>query len=215
MNRTPANQEPPYAKQLSRITRPFTNFDFFFVKGVREQAVCALQLSPGGQVLDLGCGGGGSFPYLERAVGSTGKIVGVDVSPQSCINARRRAKSNGWENVSVIEASAQKVALAERFDGALMFAAPDVFTSESALANILPHLKNQARVAIFGAKLSGGRLGKILNWFFSFMFRTLSPTTPVPDEAPWGLLAGQLEGLIVREYFYGSMFLAYGTLKGH
>lgn len=215
MNRSPNPQEPPYARQLSQLTRHYADFDFFFIKGTREHAVRGLQLSLGGRVLDLGCGGGGSFPYLEKAVGSRGKIVGVDVSPQSCINARRRAKNNGWENVSVIEASAQGVALSEGFDGALMFAAPDVYASESALANILPHLKSHARIAIFGAKLSGGRLGLVLNPLFRFLVRTLSPATPIPDEAPWRLIAERLEDLTLQEYFYGSMFLAYGTLKGH
>lgn len=215
MNRSPNHQEPLYAKLLSRLTRPFANFDFFFVKNIREQAVHALQLGRDGHVLDLGCGGGGCFPYLEAEVGSNGQIVAVDVSPQSCINARNRVKSNGWENVRVIEASAQDVELSEGFDGALMFAAPDIYASESALANVLPHLKRHARVAIFGAKRSGGPLGRVLNPFFRFMVRTLSTTTPIPDEAPWRLLSERLEDLIVREYFFGSMFLAYGTLKGH
>ena len=207
------DHEPPYAKHLSRLIRPFSNFDFFFIKPVRDKAVQALQLSPGGQVLDLGCGGGGSFPYLVRAVGSTGKVVGVDISPQTCVNARRRVSSNGWKNVEVIEASADRVDLSGQYDGALMFAAADVYASESALANILPYLKGRARIAIFGAKLSDGRLSKLLNPFFLFMCRKLSPATPLPDAAPWGLLASRLEDLYVQELFFGSMFLACGTLK--
>ncbi len=207
------NHEPPYAKYLSRLIRPFSNFDFFFMKHVREKAVQALRLSSGGQVLDLGCGSGGSFPYLVKAVGPTGKVVGIDISHESCINARRRIKSNGWKNVDAIESSAQNVDLAGRYDGALMFAAPDVYASDSALANILPYLKSHARIAIFGAKLSDERLGKFLNPFFLFTCRKLSPSTPLPDSAPWGLLASQLEGLNVQELFFGSMFLAYGTLK--
>jgi SAM-dependent methyltransferase len=207
------NHEPLYAKHLSRLIRPFPNFDFFFIKHVREKAVQALQLSSGGQVLDLGCGSGGSFPYLVKAVGPTGRVVGVDISPESCINARRRIESNGWKNVDTIESSAQSVDLVGRYDGALMFAAPDVYASDSALANILPYLKSHARIAIFGAKLSDGRLSKLLNPFFLFMCRKLSPCTPLPDAEPWGSLASRLEGLNVQELFFGSMFLAYGTLK--
>jgi ubiquinone/menaquinone biosynthesis C-methylase UbiE len=124
MNHSSHNQEPPYARYLSRLVRPFSNFDFFFIKSARDRAVHALQLSAGGRVLDLGCGGGGSFPYLVKAVGSTGKVVGVDISPESCINARRRVGSNGWKNVEVIEASAEAVDLSECYDGAVMFAAP-------------------------------------------------------------------------------------------
>jgi SAM-dependent methyltransferase len=207
------NHEPPYAKYLSRLIRPFPNFDFFFIKSVREKAVQALQLSPGGQVLDIGCGGGGSFPYLVKAVTSTGTVVGVDISPQSCINARHRVERNGWKNVEVIEAAADRVYLAGRYDGALMFAAADVYASESALANILPYLRDLARVTIFGAKLSDGLLSKLLNPFFLFMFRKLSPATPIPDQAPWALLASHLEDLNIQEFFFGSMFLACGTLK--
>jgi len=208
------NQEPLYAKHLSRLTRPFVNFDFPFIRRVRERAVDCLRLGLGGQVLDLGCGGGGSFPYLERAVGPHGQIVGVDVSSQSCLNARRRAQSHGWNNIRVIEDSAERVVLSGRYDGALMFAAPDVYTSESALIHVLSLLKSDARVSIFGAKFSGRQFGKLLDSFFRFMFRALSPATPLPDEAPWRLLARRLKDLSVEEYFYGSMFLACGTLKG-
>ena len=213
MSHSSNNAEPPYAKYLSHLVRPFANFDFFFIKSVRKRAAQSLQLVPGEKVLDLGCGGGGSFPYLRKAVGSSGKVVGIDLSPQSCINARRRVNSNGWHNVEVIEAPADRVALAHRFDGALMFAAPDVYTSESAMANILPCLRDRARVAIFGAKLSRGPFGWLLNPFFLHMCRKLSPATPIPDEAPWGLLASRLDDLNVEELFFGSMFLAYGTLK--
>ncbi len=191
------NHEPLYAKYLSRLVRPLTNFDFFFIKGVRDMAVQALQLSAGGQVLDLGCGGGGSFPYLVKAVGPAGKVVGVDISRQSCINARRRVSSNGWNNVDVIESSAASVDLTGRYDGALMFAAPDVYASDAALSNILPYLNGRARVVIFGAKLSHRPLGRLLNPFFQFMCRKLSPATPIADEAPWQVLAPHLEDLNV------------------
>jgi SAM-dependent methyltransferase len=199
---------------LSRLVRPFPNFDFFFIKRVREKAVQALQLSVNEQALDLGCGSGGSFAYLIAAVGSGGRVIGIDVSPQSCINARRRTNSNSWKNVEVIEASVESVVLPGRYDGALMFAAPDVYASESALSNIMPYLKPGARTVIFGAKLSHGWLGWVLNPFFLFMCRKLSPATPIPDEAPWTLLATRLEGFQVQDLFFGSMFLACGTVRG-
>lgn len=205
--------EPRYARYLSRLVRPFPNHDFFFIKHVREKAVEALHLRAGEQALDLGCGSGGSFPQLLAAVGSDGRVIGVDVSPQSCINARRRIESNSWKNVVVLEASAERVDLPGRYDGALMFAAPDVYASESAWSNILPHLKPGARVAIFGAKLSNHWLGYLLNRFFLFMFRNLSPATPPPDRAPWALLARRVVDLQVQELFFGALFLACGTLK--
>ena len=40
------------------------------------------------------------------------------------------------------------------------------------------------------------------------------PSTPVPDEAPWQVLAPTLRDLKIEEYFFGWMFLASGTVNG-
>jgi SAM-dependent methyltransferase len=207
------NPEAPYARHLSRLVRFFPNFDFSFVKPVRRKAVAWLQLSHGDRVLDLGCGGGGSLPYLVHAVGATGFVLGVDVSPQSCMNARRRIERNRWDNVEIVEAAAQEVQLSGAYDGVLMFAAPDVFASEAAWANISPHLREKARVAFFGAKVSDQRVGTILNPLVRGLVARLSPTTPIPDERPWALIAGHVDDFRVEQYFFGSMFLASGTLR--
>ena len=60
---------PPYARYLVHLIRPFPNFDIFFIKPLRQKAVQHLQLKPGDRVLDVGCGPGGTFPYLVDAVG--------------------------------------------------------------------------------------------------------------------------------------------------
>lgn len=205
--------EPPYARYLSRLVRRFPNFDFSFIEPVRRKAVDWLQLRPGDRVLDLGCGGGGSLPHLVRAVGATGSVLGVDVSPQSCVNARRRIQVNRWENVEIVQAAAQEVRLSGMYDGVLMFAAPDVFASGAALANIIPHLRDEARIVFFGAKHSDRRMGAILNPLLARMVARLSPTTPIPEERPWAVIAEHVDEFRVEEYFFGSMFLASGTLR--
>jgi phosphatidylethanolamine/phosphatidyl-N-methylethanolamine N-methyltransferase len=154
---------PPYGR-LAHLLRPFP-VDPSFIKPMRQKAVELLELKEGDRVLDVGCGPGGSFPYLLRAVGQSGQVVGVEMSPEISINARRRIEKNGWRNVEVIEAAAQEVHLTGAFNGALMFAAADVYASEEALENIFPYLRENARVVAFGAKLSSSRLGKMLNPF--------------------------------------------------
>ena len=203
---------PLYVRVLSWVIRPFPDFDFSFIKPVRQRAVELLNLKPGDRVLDVGCGPGGSFPFLVPAVGSSGKVVGVEISPEVSFNARKRIARNRWENVEVIEAAAQEVHLTGTFDGLLMFAAADVYASEEALENILPHVKGDARVAAFGAKFSSNYLARVFNPFLEFLFKLISPTTPRPDYEPWRLLAKYVEGLEVKEYFFGLMFLASGSV---
>lgn len=203
---------PPYGRFLIRLTRPFPDFDFSFIKPVRQRAVELLSLKPGDRVLDVGCGPGGSFPFLVHAVGLTGQVVGVEISPDLSELARRRIAKNQWKNVEVIEAAAQDVPLTGTFDGLLMFAAADVYASEEALENILPQLKDNTRVAAFGAKLSSKGFGSIFNSFLKFLFNLSFSTTPRPDYEPWRVLAKYVEGLNVEEYFFGLMFLASGSV---
>ena len=197
---------PPYGN-LARLIRPFPDFDASFIKPVRQRAVELLRLKEGDRVLDVGCGPGGSFPYLVRAVGQSGQVVGVEISPVISINARRRIDKNGWRNVDVIEADARTVHLTGTFDGLLMFAT-DVILLEEALENIFPHLGDNARVVVFGAKLSSDRLGKIWNPLLRMLFKLTFSTTPRPDYEPWRILARHVDKLDMEEYFFGLMFLA-------
>ncbi len=211
---TKETNDPRYAKYLVRLTRPFPDFDFTFIKPVRKKAIKLLDLKSGDRVIDAGCGSGGSFPFLLNSIGQAGELIGVEISPATTINTRKRIERNHWKNVIVIEEDARKVTLSGKFDGLLMFAAPDVFASEEALSNILPYLKENARVVFFGAKISGKKYGWILNGLISLAFTKLSfRSTPVLESKPWTIIEKHLENLIVDEYFFGWMFLAYGTFK--
>ena len=210
MTQTRKDLTPPYGK-LARLIRPFPDFDASFLRPVRQKAVELLRLKEGDRVLDVGCGPGGSFPYLVCAVGHSGQVVGVEISPVIVINARRRISKNGWRNVQLIEADARTVHLTGTFDGLLMFAT-DVILLEEALENIFPHLRETARVVAFGAKLTGNRLGTILNPLLKLLFKLTFATTPKPDHQPWRIVAKRLENLDVEEYFFGLMFLASGSV---
>ena len=100
------------------------------------------------------------------------------------------------------------------YDGLLMFAAPDVYASKASLAHLTLHLRQGARVVLFGSKVSKRRFGWLLNSALNFAMTKLSlPTTPGIDTEPWQLAAEQLEEVEVEEYFYGWMFIAAGTFR--
>jgi len=209
------NATPLYGRYLIRLVRPFPDFDFPFIRQVRRRAVELLRLEQGDRVLDAGCGPGGSFPYLVRAVGPSGQVTGVELSPEIIQNARRRIEKNGWRNVNAVEGSAQDVRLSGVFDGLLMCAAPDVYASKEALDNMWPHLRDGARVVVFGAKISNKGIGRVLNPMLRLLLSRLSfPTTPKPDEEPWRLLSPRVDRIEIEEYLFGCMFLASGSAIG-
>lgn len=88
-------------------------------------------LRDGDIVLDIGCGAGNAFAELRAAVGATGRVVGVDVSPKMVARARERISANGWANVEVRLADIGCTYLEpEAYDGAIavfaLSAVPDL-----------------------------------------------------------------------------------------
>ncbi|MCW5552222.1 MAG: arsenite methyltransferase [Verrucomicrobiae bacterium] len=61
------------------------------------QAIAALK--PGETVLDLGSGAGFDTFLAARAVGTTGRVIGVDMTPEMVSKARKNQASGGYENV--------------------------------------------------------------------------------------------------------------------
>jgi len=91
-----------------------------------------------------------------------------------------------------------------------MFAAADVYASPQALANLLPYLKDDARVVALGAKLSHRRSGKVLNPLLRLLWKLSFSSTPVVNYEPWAPLKDRMSELHFQEYFLGCMFLAWG-----
>lgn len=54
-----------------------------------RQAVLELAPPLGGTVLDVGCGTGRALPPLREAVGPTGRVVGLDATPEMLAEAKR------------------------------------------------------------------------------------------------------------------------------
>ena len=209
----PRTATPLYVRLLSGLVKPFPDFDFGFIKPVRDRAVALLLFKPGDRVLDAGCGSGGSLPYLVQAVGPIGEVVGVELSPDSASHARRRAEKNGWRNVDVVVSAVAEADLAGTYDGLLMFAAPDVYASNASLDRLVPYLGEGARAVFFGRKRSTRRFGWLLNGLLNLAMTRLSlPNTPGLEAEPWKFVAARVHDLRIEEYFHDWMFLASGTL---
>ena len=101
-------------------------------------------------MLDIGCGTGLSFAPLLQCIGASGRIVGVDPSPDMLEQARQRVAHNGWSGVALLEATAEDAPLQGKADAALFHFTHDVLRDPQALDHVLAHLKPGARVVASG-----------------------------------------------------------------
>ena len=65
------------------------------------------RLAPGERVLDLGCGAGTDSLVAAQMVGQSGRVTGIDMTPEMLAKARVSAASMGATNVSFVESEAE------------------------------------------------------------------------------------------------------------
>lgn len=174
----------------------------------RRQAFDAFDLRPGDTVLDVGCGTGLSFPFIQDAVGPFGKIIGIEPSPEMLALARARVSTAGWHNVALIAASAHDALMPESADALVIFRVHEVTRSRAALANVFRAVKPGGRVLVVGVKWAPWYLFP-LNLIVSRLTRSVT-TTREGFRCPWNLVA-EFANLNVQSVGAGTQYIATGT----
>ena len=83
----------------------------------RKMTADSLELSKGDTVVELGCGTGLNFSLILDAIGSEGKLIGVDITDKMLDQARIRVKENGWNNVELIQSDSADYDFPNELDG--------------------------------------------------------------------------------------------------
>jgi ubiquinone/menaquinone biosynthesis C-methylase UbiE len=172
---------------------------------LRRRTIDLLDLHEGDVVLDVACGTGLSFPLLREGVGATGKVIGVELSPDMLAQARSRVASNGWTNVALVEAAMEDATIPEVLDAILFNYTHDVLRSPSALERIFVHAKPGARVAVAGVKHPPW-------WLFPARLWRLANANPYLTtfeglDRPWSLLAKHVTELRVTPVMLGTNYI--------
>jgi ubiquinone/menaquinone biosynthesis C-methylase UbiE len=164
-------------------------FDIAF----RELAVDKLNLNVGDVVLDLACGTGLNFAYLERKVGKEGKIIALDYSSEMLKKAEEKIEQQRWRNITLFERDASDFELDEKVDAVLctwsMVSIPDY---EKALKKSIDVLKEGGKYVVLDFQLMSGIKGLILNPFYKMIFKA---TRQDVTREPWKNMKHYLRGI--------------------
>src|SRR5262245_56657585 len=68
-------------------------------------------LKPGEVVLDLGCGAGIDTLIAARLVGPSGRVIGLDMTPEMVERARRNASDAGLQNIEIRQSLIEEIPL--------------------------------------------------------------------------------------------------------
>ena len=176
----------------------------------REQAVAALDLHAGSRVLDIGCGTGLNLPLLERVVGPSGTIFGVDLSDEMLIQACERVRRGGWRNVRLTQADAAVYEFPPALDGVIStFALTLVPEFDDLVRRGADALAQGGRFAVLDFKRPRGapkwlvRLSAALNGPFGV-------TADLADRHPWASMARHFEIVTMSEFHRGFVYLCVG-----
>jgi ubiquinone/menaquinone biosynthesis C-methylase UbiE len=120
----------------------------------RRKGVEGLGLRPGDTVLEVAVGTGRNLPYLVDAVGPTGTVIGVDLSPGMLIEAAKLIERRGWSNVELREADATELDLDRDLDAIFFSLAWSVIPDPAAaLSRVWDYLRPGGRAAVMEMSL--------------------------------------------------------------
>jgi ubiquinone/menaquinone biosynthesis C-methylase UbiE len=119
---------------------------------IRDVGIRAIGLCHGQRVLEIGCGTGHGLVSLAEAVGPTGHVHAIDISPGMMAVARTRVESAGHHNVTLTIGDARALCFRSNvFDAVFLSFTLELF--ESAIPQVLAEVRRVLRL--------GGRVGVV------------------------------------------------------
>jgi ubiquinone/menaquinone biosynthesis C-methylase UbiE len=183
----------------------------------RLRTVQALGLRPGASVVDVACGTGLNFSLLEKAIGPGGRIVGVDLTDAMLDQARERIKTNGWDNISLVQSDAVEYEFPAQVDAILStYALSQVPECAAVIAHGAAALSAGGRWAVLDLKVPD----RTPRWLTQLGTASVRPFAAIDEwmmRRPWEAIRGAMQEELAHvswtELFFGTAFLAAGSRR--
>ena len=178
---------------------------------LRLRTIALLQLQPGDVVLDVGAGTGLSYQPLLQAVGSSGRVLAFEQSPDMFAQAQTRVQREGWQSLWHTQAAAETVQLPQRVDAVLFNYVHDITRTPQAVANILRQARPGARIAMAGMKFFPWWTGplNLLAWLKNRPYNAKAAEL----WQPWSLVQARCEHFKMSTTQAGMGYIAQGRLR--
>jgi demethylmenaquinone methyltransferase/2-methoxy-6-polyprenyl-1,4-benzoquinol methylase len=185
----------------------------FRIDHYRRQAVAALALRPGDTVVELGCGTGLNFAMLQRLVGPSGRVIGVDLTDAMLAEAKRRVDRAGWTNVELVQADLAEYTCPDGVGGFLSTLALTLVPEfDAVIQTVSRKLRPGGRLAVLDMKLPDGWP----EWLVRFVAWLNGPYGVIMELAerhPWESVRRSLRQVEYREFYFGALYLSVGEAR--
>jgi ubiquinone/menaquinone biosynthesis C-methylase UbiE len=177
----------------------------------QKEAVSYLDLKTGDVVVDVACGTGSNFTFIERFIGDSGHLIGIDLSAEMLHQAHLRVAVNRWSNVTLINSPAEEAQFLTTANAFLFSFAHDVLQSPDALDNLFQYATEGTRVAACGIKWAPW-WNFSMNWLI-FQIAQRYHTVHTGLEKPWEKLAKFVSDPIINTRAFDTIYVAHGIFK--
>jgi demethylmenaquinone methyltransferase/2-methoxy-6-polyprenyl-1,4-benzoquinol methylase len=178
----------------------------------------ALRPRAGATVVDMACGTGLNFPLIQQAIGPQGRIIGVDLTDAMLAQAQRRIETQGWRNVTLVQADAAEFSFPAEVDGIVStYAMTQVPGCGEVIARGAAALSPGGRLVVLDLKVPGNAPAWVAQVGVA-LARPFGAIDAWRARRPWQEIGGAMEESLTdfswTELCFGTGFLAAGASAG-
>jgi ubiquinone/menaquinone biosynthesis C-methylase UbiE len=150
--------------------------------------------------------------FLHKAVGPTGRVYGIDISPGMLRKAQKSCDANGWDNVELMQCDAAAFTALTPLDGVLFSLSYNTMPDHrSVLRRAWDQLVPGGRLVIMDAKIPPGPSGKFVLPFSLWLMKHTMLGNPLIH--PWEELASLTEHWDMSQQRFNSYYICCGIKR--